>query len=127
MSHAGLRVMGLFGLLSGLTSGMNMRIRRGQLPGYPPPLVGYCVRMRAVRAVTQPESLDREPLPELPPGLRPFESQVFRAMRHATARATEDERAKICRWLRRQAREQPELDARALAELVKGGEHLRSP
>jgi len=52
---------------------------------------------------------------------------VFRSMRRATARAAEDERAKICRWLRRQARERPELDARAMAELVKGGEHLRSP
>jgi hypothetical protein len=85
------------------------------------------VRMQAVRAVTQPESLDREPRPELPPGLRPFESSVLRSMRRATPKATEDERAKICRRLRRQAREQPELDARALAELVKGGEHLRSP
>jgi hypothetical protein len=85
------------------------------------------VRMQAVRAVTQPESLDREPLLELPPGLRPSESSVFRSTRRATARAAEDERAKICRWLRRQARERPELDARAMAELVKGREHLRSP
>jgi hypothetical protein len=85
------------------------------------------VRMQRVTAATQPESLDTEPLPELPLGLRPYEERVLRAMRRAVAAAARDERTTICRWLRRQAREQLELDARALADLVKGGKHLRSP
>jgi hypothetical protein len=80
-----------------------------------------------VRAVTQPETLDTESVPEIPPGLRPFEAQVFRAMRRAAAAAARVERTMIWRWLRRQARDEPGLDARALAELVKSGEHLRSP
>ena len=83
------------------------------------------VRTQWVRAATEPESLDREPLPEMPPGLRPFESQVFRTMRRATASAAENERKLIWRWLRRQARDEPGLDARALSELVKDGEHLK--
>jgi hypothetical protein len=84
-------------------------------------------RMQWVRAVTEPESLNREPLPEMPPGLRPYEAQVLRAMRRTAAAAARDERTMIWRWLRRQARDEPGLDARALAELVKSGEHLRSP
>jgi hypothetical protein len=85
------------------------------------------VRTHWVRAATQPDSLDREPLPEMPLGLRPYEERVLRAMRRATAAAAKDERTMIWRWLRRQARDEPGLDARALAELVKSGGHLRSP
>ena len=83
------------------------------------------IRMQWARAATQPESLDPPPRPEIPPGLRPYEERAIRALRSAVARAVEEERTLVWRWLRRQAREAPESpDGRALADAVKRGDHL---
>jgi hypothetical protein len=82
------------------------------------------VRMQWARAATQPESLDTAPRPEIPAGLRPYEERALRAMRSAVARAVEEERTLVWRWLRKQGRGTAELaDGRALAEAVKRGDH----
>ena len=81
------------------------------------------VRMQWVRAATYPESMDAPPRPEIPPGLRPYEERALRAMRRAVARAVEEERALVWRWLRRQGRTGQLPDGRALAEAVKRGDH----
>lgn len=63
--------------------------------------------------------------PGMPEGLQPFESTVLRAMRRATHRAAEHERARIVMWTRRQkAASWPDL--RDLAEAIKQGEHHQS-
>jgi hypothetical protein len=63
--------------------------------------------------------------PDLPEGLLPFESTVLRAMRRATQKAADHERARIVVWTRRQkAASWPDL--RDLAEAIKQGEHHQS-
>jgi hypothetical protein len=60
--------------------------------------------------------------PDLPEGLLRFEATVMRAMRRATVRAAEHERARTVAWVRQQkAAAWPDL--RDLAEAIRQGEH----
>jgi hypothetical protein len=89
------------------------------------PLCGECRfrlggRIVSMRRMSNENTV--EGAPDLPEGLLPFEATVLRAMRRATVRAADHERARTVAWVRQQkAAVWPDL--RDLAEAIKQGDH----
>jgi hypothetical protein len=89
------------------------------------PLCGDCRfklggRIVSMRRMSNEKTV--EGAPDLPEGLLPFEATVLRAMRRATVRAADNERARVVAWVRQQkASVWPDLQD--LAEAVRQGDH----